>query len=212
MKPPTSSHGLVAAVFALGLLLLPAGAGAVSIGLDPAAQSVQPGDAVSVDVVFSDLGGEIISTYDLDVIFDPGVLVATDVLFTTQLGDPDALFFPEVFSDFDLSTSGLVDLSQLSLLDDDMLFALQGGETVTVATIAFQALGAGTTDLEFVFDAVNDVKGRDAAVLPIDPSGASVTVEGPSSQSPVPEPSAGLLFAVGSLLVAPALRGSRHRA
>jgi len=210
MKPVATMRPLVAALAAC--LLLPSTALAVSIGLDPVAQSVQPGDAVSVDVVFSDLGGEVISAYDLDVTYDAAVLMATDVLFTTQLGDPDALFFPEVFNDFDLSAAGLVDLSQLSLLFDDELFALQGGDTVTVATLAFKAIGAGTTELAFVFDAVNDVKGRDAAVLPIDASGASVRVEGPSSQSPVPEPSAALLFAVGSLLVARALRGPRRRA
>lgn len=202
----TPIRPLAAAALAAGLLL-PAAAGAVSIGLDPAAQSVAPGDPVSVDVVFSELGGEVISTYDLDVTYDPSVLMATDVLFTTALGDE--LFF-EVLNSSDLSVAGVVDLAQLSLLSDAELFALQGGDTVTVATLAFEAVGAGSSDLAFVFDELNDVKGRNGALLPLEVAGASVTVGAPPSQTPIPEPSGGVLFALGSLLLAPALRRPRH--
>jgi len=153
---------------------------AATIGLDPAMQSVQTSDAVSVDVVFSDLGGEIVSAYDLDITYDPAVLAPVGVVFTTALGD-DLLF--EVLNASDLSAPGVVDMAQLSLLGDDALFALQGGDTVTVATLSFQAVGAGTTELGFVFDAVNDVKGRDAAILSLDATGASATV------AAIPEPS-----------------------
>lgn len=197
---------LASAAFAMGLLL-PGAAGAISIALDPAAQSVEVGDAVSVDVVFSGLGGEVVSAYDLDVTYDPGVLAATDVVFTTQLGDE--LFF-EAFNGFDLSAPGLVDLAQLSFLTDDELFALQGGDTVTVATLEFQAVANGTTALDFVFDAFNDVKGRDAAVLPLDATPASVEVGMPPSEVPIPEPGAALVFGIGSLLVGGAVRRS-HR-
>jgi len=195
---------LAAAALAAGLLL-PALAGAVPLGLAPAMQTVAIGDAVSVDVVLSGLDGEVVSAYDLDIVYDPGVLTATDVLFTTALGD--ALFF-ESFDDFDLSTPGVVDLAQLSLLTDPELLALQGGDTVTVATLAFEAIGAGTTDLDFVLDAINDVKGLGGAVLPIEPTGGTVTVEGAPS-AVVPEPSGALLFALGAILVVPALRRTR---
>jgi hypothetical protein len=203
----TPIRPLAAVTLAAGLLL-PGAAGAVSIGLEPGSQNVSPGDAVSVDVVLSDLGGEVVSAYDLDVTYDPGVLAATDVLFTTALGDELAFPFPEVFNGSDLSVAGVVDLAQLSILSDDELSALQGGDTVTVATLAFDAVGAGTSDLGFVFDALNDVKGRDGAVLPLDVSGASVTVGTP--ETPIPEPGAAALFALGGLLVVPALCRPRH--
>jgi hypothetical protein len=171
-------------------------AAAIGIGFDPDLQSVELGDAAAVDLVFSDLGGEIVSAYDLDITYDASVLDATGVVFTTALGE-EAFF--EVFDDFDVSAPGLVDLAQLSLLPDPVLAVVQGGAEVMVATILFEAVGVGTTDLAFSFDEFNDVKGRDGAVLPIVAGDGSVSVtRGPS---PVPEPSGALLFGVGALLV-----------
>jgi len=67
---------LAAAALAAGLLL-PALAGAVPLGLAPAMQTVAIGDAVSVDVVLSGLDGEVVSAYDLDIVYDPGVLTGS---------------------------------------------------------------------------------------------------------------------------------------
>lgn len=197
MPSSMSFPGLVPAAIT-ALLLFTTGADAVPIVLDPAAQSVGLGETVGLDVVLFDLEGEIVSAYDLDVVYDPSVLTATHVLFTTQLGDE--LFF-EVLSAFDLSEPGVVDLAQLSLLPDDELFALQGGDRVTVASLVFEAVGTGTSALDYTFDALNDVKGRDGAVLPLNPSGASVTVEG-GPPNVVPEPRTSALVALGLLGVA----------
>lgn len=180
-RSPIRAH---AAAALAAWLLLPTAASAALIGLDPAAQTVDLGEAVSVDVAFSGLGGEIVSAYDLDILYDSAVLAATDVVFTTQLGD--ALLF-EVLEDFDLSEPGVVDLAQLSLLPDEMLFDLQGGDAVTVATLGFEAVGAGSTQLEFLLDAANDVKGREGLVLPVEASGGTVTVRG-DLEAPIPEP------------------------
>lgn len=194
------------ALLALGVLA-PGSAGGVTITLAPAVQTVEVGDAPAVDVTFGDLGGEIVSAYDLDLTYDADLLAATDVLFTTSLGD--ALFF-EVFEDFDLSTPGIVDLAQLSLLDDDALFGLQGGESVTVATIVFEAVAAGTSELAFVFDAVNDAKGRNGEVLPLVGAGAVIEIgRGTPPSNPIPEPSAALVFASGLLFVRAALSRTR---
>lgn len=171
-------------------------AAAVDIGFDPSAQDVELGGTAEVDIVFSDLGDEIISAYDLDITYDTSVLDAIGVVFTTALGEES---FFEVFNDFDVSTPGLVDLAQLSLLPDAVLAAVQGSADVVVATVLFDAVGVGTTGLAFSFDAFNDVKGRDGAVLPIVAGDGSVSVTRQSS--PVPEPSAALLFALGALLV-----------
>jgi hypothetical protein len=194
------------------LLFFPSAASAisiVSIGLEPDTQSIGVGDAVSVDLVFSDLEGEVVSAYDLDILYDPTVLQATEVVFTTQLGD-ELLF--EVLNSSDLTSAGVVDLAQLSLLTDDQLFAIQGGDGLTAATLSFQAVGAGTTDLGFRFDEFNDVKGRNNEILNLADTGAAVTVESPSGQAPIPEPSGAVLFALGALLVGPALGGRSQRA
>jgi hypothetical protein len=202
-------HTSIATAFCAALALaasLPQPAAAVGIGLDPSMQSVALGDAPEVDVFFSDLGGEIVSAYDLDITYDPAVLDPVEVAFTTALGDE--LFF-EVLSDSDLSSPGIVDLAQLSLLPDDVLAALQTADPLVVATVRFDAVGAGTSDLGFVFDAFNDVKGRDAAILPLEATGASITVtgdDGGPGPSPVPEPSAALVFTLGAALVGVRLR------
>jgi len=181
-------------------------AGAVSIGFDPDSQSLMLGSTAQVDVVFSDLGGEVISAYDLDISYDPAVLDASGVLFSTALGDE---FFFEVFNDFDLSTAGVVDLAQLSLLSDAELLALQGGDSVAVATLFVDAIGVGTTELDFVFDALNDVKGSNGAILPVLAGSGSISVG--VAGAPIPEPSATLLFAVGAALLLCALRGDAYR-
>lgn len=187
---------LVASLAVCGALGQPALA--ATIGFDPDSQTVALGSGVQVGVVFSDLGSEVISAYDLDITYDPGVVDATGVLFTTALGDE---FFLEVLSAFDVSTAGIVDLAQVSLLSDAELAGLQPGDSVTVATLLFASVGVGTSELGFVFDAVNDVKGRGGAILSLFEDTGSITVEG-TDQAPVPEPSAALLFAVGAVLVA----------
>jgi hypothetical protein len=170
---------------------------AIGIGFDPDLQSVELGTAAAVDIVFSDLGGEIISAYDLDITYDASVLDATGVVFTTALGDE---FSFEVLGDSDVSIPGFVDLAQLSLLPDAALAGIQAGDDVAVASIRFDAVGVGTTDLAFSFDEFNDVKGLDGAILPIVVGGGSVSVTR-QSVAPVPEPSAALLFAVGVVVL-----------
>lgn len=187
----------------VSLALLASPAAAVTVGFAPAIQSVGLGDVLAVDVVFGDLGDEIISAYDLDITYDSSVLDATGVMFTSALGDE--LFF-EAFNAFDLSTVGVVDLAQLSLLPDDILATLQPGDSVHVATLTFGAIGVGATDLGFVFDDFNDVKGRDAAILPVLAGNGRVVVEG--VQAPIPEPSAALLFVLGSLVLGRRRRGA----
>jgi hypothetical protein len=178
---------------ALATLLVASAAGATTIGFSPASQAGGIGDPVSFDIVVSDLGGEIVSSYDLDVSFDETVLQADDVSFTTALGDPD---FLEVLLGFDLTTPGLADLSGLSLLDDADLLALQGGDSVTLATLDFTVIGPGTSSLDFVFGTNSGITGANGAFLDVTPVSGVL----------VPEPSSLLLLASGALLAATAAR------
>ncbi len=186
-----------AVIVCLAALLWSIEGQAISIGFQPASQSVVLGDSVLVDIVVSDLGGEIVSAYDLDIGYDAAILSAVSVTFGPLLGD-EAFF--EVFSDFDLSTPGLVDLAQLSLLSDAALLALQGGDSVVLATLGFATVGMGATSLDFTFDVFNDIKGLNALQLDIDAVAGTVGV--------IPEPHASLLFALGVLVFSRAARRS----
>ncbi|RNC65601.1 MAG: hypothetical protein ED859_17430 [Desulfuromonadales bacterium] len=70
--------GLLAAVPAM----------AITIGFQPAAQTVGLGNSVSVDIVASLGSNEIVAAYDLDLSYDSTILSATNVTFGTMLGDP----------------------------------------------------------------------------------------------------------------------------
>ena len=167
---------------------------AISLGFVPASQTLGIGDSVAVDVVISDLNaaGEIVSTYDLDVNYDPSILSATGVAFGGFLGDP---FFFEVLQDSDISVPGVVDFAELSLLSDAELQLLQQ-DTFTLATLFFDTLRLGTSPLSFFFDSSNDVKGLNGQTLTLTAGDGNVNV--------VPEP--GTLLLQGSGLAALAAR------
>lgn len=190
---PGSRYGYVCAI--LFAVLLSGTAGADIIEIRPQALSAGVGETITVDVFASNLQGEIVSAYDLDVVYDSLILTATDVVFGIGLGNSLLL---EVFEDFDLSAPGLVDLAQLSLLPDDMLFGMQGGDEILLATLFFETLRPGETTLDFVFDAFNDVKTFDAAILPVSGVAGQVTVEGPVA---VPEPPSWALLLPGLCLL-----------
>ncbi len=172
MKKP-----VLVSIVGIALLLMPAAAGAISIGFSPGSQTVGLGNSAFVDVTISDLAGEVVSAYDLDVAYDPAILTATDVVFGPLLGDE---FFFEVFNDFDLSGSGVVDFAQLSLLSDFELASMQP-DAFVLATIEFDAIGEGTSSLDFV--APLEIRGLGGSTLDVDPASGSVTVP-----APIPEP------------------------
>jgi len=179
---------------ALGLLVAGV-APAATIGFAPSGViTASTGDPVLVDVVVSDLAGEIVSAYDLDIIYDETMLTPTFVSFSNKLGSVAAF---ETFVDADFATPGVLDVASLSLLSDAELLARQGGDSVTLFTIGFSAIADGTSELSFVFDRFNDVKGSNAE--PLDVTG------GPA----IPEPTAALVFAAGAAVMAGALRRRR---
>jgi hypothetical protein len=155
-----------------------------------------------VDIVVAGLEAsdpdEIVSAFDLDVSYDPAIVVATGVTFYTSLGGPEEWFYGAVLE------VGLVDLWEVSLLSDVELQGLQG-DSVVLASLTFVALAAGTTAIAFVPDLVFgiDVKGLNAEILALEASEGSITVEG----SQIPEPGTALLLACGLARLAL----SRHR-
>jgi len=200
MKQLLMSALLAAGVAAVG----PAPASAVSIGFSPASPiSVLTGDTFGVDLVVSDLGSDVVSAFDVDVTYDMGLLSPIDYAFSSEqigggpLGDW-SMFETVNNDDFTVdpfATAGIVDLFETSLLSDTELAALQGGGPVTLARIEFEAIDNGDANLGFIWDAFNDVKGRNNK--PIIPSS-------------VPEPTTIVLYGLGLALAG--LAGLRRKA
>ncbi len=134
-------------------------------------------DSLGVDIMVSELSDETVSSFDLYILFDPSVLAATNVTFGPYLGEP---FFFEALTDFSLTTPGVVDLAELSLLYDNDLANLQP-DSFVLASVSFDAIGLGSTTLDFRFDKFNDIKGRDAVMLAVDSSSAAINVTGPGT-------------------------------
>jgi len=164
-------------------LFHPLYASAISLSFVPPAQTVPIGQAVSVEVVISDLGDDEVGDFDLDVSFDPTILTPTTVTFGALLGGP-TLF--EAVTSFSF-LPGVVDFAEVSLLSPADLEALQP-DSFTLATLFFDTVGAGTSPLSFTQVILDDAFAQPLTVQ-----------TGSGSVSAVPEPGTGIL--VGSGLI-----------
>jgi hypothetical protein len=181
---------------------------AATISVVPSSATANVGDTLVFDIVVDPMG-DIVSAFDFTMSFDDTVISLTNVSFGSGL---DLGTAGMSFQDF-ITGSGFVNLAELSLWDDASLLAAQGGGPVTIASLTFSAIAAGTTTLDFVLGTVPgvsgiDVKGALAAQLDPTGTGAPITVRG--GTPPIPEPAAIGVFGVGALLVACAL--GRRRA
>ena len=138
-------------------------ASAVTIGFDPATPSaVTMGSSYDVDIVVSDLGGEVVSAFDLDMTYDSALLNPTGYAFGGMLGTWDFDWtVSETVNNDDFfinpfAAAGIVDLFESSYLGDDELAALQGGADVVLATVTFKALADGDVQLGFIWDDLNE--------------------------------------------------------
>ena len=163
------------------------------------AGAVTQGDVFNIDVSVSDLGGEIVSAYDFNVLFSG--LDLLDVSFGDVLDDPANGVGDEIVG-FDLFGPGDVNLFGLSFESDADLLAFQGGDAVTLLQMTFRATAPGQAELDFVpglFPTI-DIKGLLGFELDVDSEGTMIPVE-PRQSVPEPGTIGMLLLGAGGLLL-----------
>ena len=168
---------------------------AVLIEFVPDSQSATLGSTADFELVISGLGDfspDSLSTFDIDVSFDPAILSLSSVIFGDPiLGDRLDLFGLGSITDVIDFGGGTVNLFELSFDFPDGLDTLQAG-SFTLATLTFDTLALGTSDLLLFVNALGDSFG-----LPIFADVAAGSIE--VVPNPVPEPDALALFIVGLL-------------
>ena len=159
------------------------------------------GDIFKVDVKVSglDAGGEVVSAFDIDILFNDVQLDLTLVELGLGLGD-FSLF--EAIESVDTSAAGIAKLTVTSFLTDDDLAALQG-DSVTIATLTFTAATDAEDFIRFgagpVFE--RNIVGRRGQSLAVNVNQVCVGVgDGNDCQrNPVPVPAPFLLLGAGVL-------------
>jgi len=179
----------------LGLFVLVLGssnASAIMIGFEPSSQNAMPGDTVSLDLVVSDLGTDLIGDFDIDIAYDAAALSFLGYTLGSGLGDI-SLFEADDFSWGDLG--GLINLAEVSYLFDYELDPLQPGTSLTLATLDFKVdvlnLGSSTTVSVDTVWAIGDAYGQPMQVG----SFGDGIIKNPDAA--VPEPSVLALMALG---------------
>jgi hypothetical protein len=188
------------ALAACGALQM-ANAAPLTLSLVPEGGSdVQQGGQITVDAVLSGLtsNAQILSAFDVSIDFDATVLQflggSTGNDFGGSIG----------FGPFE-APPGTVNLDLVSFELDTTLQGLQT-DSVTLGSIIFTALTAGTSNLTYSFV---DLTGLNAGALDALTSGATVNVLNPNGGgggTPVPEPSMALMCLVGAMGMAWSVR------
>lgn len=140
----------IAAAAILGMSGLTSALAAPTLSILPAQQTVAIGDFVAVDVVISGLNsvGEIVSGYDLNLLYNPGVLnISVITQFLTPFGG-----FSNVLVDASADqAAGNAGGDVTSFLTDDELDGLQG-DSFTLLRFGFVGTADGVSLLNFGAD------------------------------------------------------------
>lgn len=216
---------LVLAGILAGLFVAPS-AQAFRLDVVPAHQTGFIGDTLTYKVSARDVTSpgaprEIVSAFDIDIVYDPGILLyAPPVVFGSgvNLGDP--------FSSFQLVSPGLgkVNVSEASLLADAVLYAGQDN-SLLLFSLAFTGIALGTSPLNISLTAIYGHSEQDKPCPPscnpipveLTPAvtGGSATIlpKPPLPPNGAPEPSMLALVGIGllGLLAPPRNRAGRTR-
>lgn len=177
---------LTLAAAAAAIATAPASA-AVIVSMNPAVQAVGIGDTITVNLRISGLGSgptaEILSAFDLNVLFNSSLVTTPGIALTNSEFDP-TFFFSTSFASGNSGAQGDSGL----VLDDD-LAAIQTDDSFVFMNFSWVAAANGALFLNFGadLDFERNVVGRDALSLNATFQGACVAI-GTGSCNQVPEP------------------------
>jgi hypothetical protein len=184
MHSPIPFKRYVLALLTLYLVQTPLAHSAI-IGLQPVTTFANPGDAISFDLIISDLGNfaaNSLGAFDISVGFDASALSFTSYSLGNLLGDV-SLF--EAIDGSSGNLGGAVNVAEVSLLSALNLDTLQPG-AFTLATLNFNvidlAVGAVTQLSVLSGPVLADALGYSIAATAAGPA----SVQGGSASVPVP--------------------------
>lgn len=178
-------------------VLAMAQAEAYTVSLTPGTQTVEQGTVVAIGVTVSDLGPLGLGSYNFDLAFDGTILGFDRVVDAFGLGISFGLDFT--------AGAGTFSVSDFSLEDPSALLVRQGAD-LTLFTLYFNTLAAGTSALNLTSGILSDVNGDIVSFLT---NNASVTVTEPTG-TPVSQP--GTLVLLLAAATAAALTRRRSQA
>jgi hypothetical protein len=186
---------LAALGIALGACVAALPASAAVITFSPSAAHVNVGDTINVDVNISGLGPEILSAFDVDLLFNDAVL-----------------------SNFAVTHAAIPHMGGIGSSYFDTNFGAGRTEVMdafTILTFSFQALADGVSLLAFGpdLDFERNFVGLNALSLTMDIGSACISVgTGTCEVAPLPEPASLALvgMALAGMLVPLALRRRRE--
>jgi len=141
---------------------------ATTIGFEPTSQEVLVGSPVDVDLMIWGLGDYTepsLSTFDLDILFDPTILAFNSAIFGDPiLGDQlDIWSFGMNAMEAFVTSPGVLYILEVSLDTVDDLHDFQA-DSFTLATLTFDALESGTSSLDISNMILGDAYGN---VIPV---------------------------------------------
>lgn len=164
---------------------------AMTLEISPTYQSVALGTNAQVDVWLRSPGGNLLSTYDISLTYDPTILAYSTTTFSNALGVP--------YSDTNDIFSTLSDTGSLEIIAFPFIFnqSLQDGTAdLLLFSLNFSTLAVGSSALNFLTGPL--YLGNENG----DPLQAGLgkgSIEVTQSTTPVPEPGTLVLFGIGLL-------------
>ncbi len=164
----------------------------------PSSTQIAVGGTVNIDIYISGLDDEVLSAYDLNLLWDPGVVHFT--LFTQYLGQFGSSMFGFGDPDNTPVSQGNAGAWVNSMEEDDWLVANQD-DSFLLFSIQMTGMADGATTLAFGPDA--DFQrlfiGLNAEVLDVQLGSACIAVGNGSCDNRVPEPAGYGLAAIALL-------------